>query len=113
VPHGRVAAPAELGIPDDSGAHWPRGGLLATAGGLLFATSGSDKTLRAYDRKTGRLVWTRALPAASDGVPASYEAGGRQFILVPVAAGHGWNPARFPTLPPPPDGAYVAFALPR
>jgi len=58
-------------------------------------------------------VWTRALPAASDGVPASYEVGGRQFILVPVAAGHGWNPARFPTLPPPPEGSYVAFALPR
>ena len=25
VPHGHVAAPAELGIPEDSGAHWPRG----------------------------------------------------------------------------------------
>ena len=34
VPHGHVTAPAELGIPDDSGAHWPRGGLLATGGGL-------------------------------------------------------------------------------
>jgi glucose dehydrogenase len=112
VPHGSVAAPSELGIPADSGAHWPRGGLLATAGGLLFAASGSDKTLRAYDRATGRLVWTRALPAASDGVPATYEAGGRQFIVVPVAAAHGWNPPRFPTLPPAPESAYVAFALP-
>jgi glucose dehydrogenase len=112
VPHGSVAAPASLGIPPDSGAHWPRGGLLATAGGLLFAASGSDKTMRAYDRRSGRLLWTYELPAASDGVPASFEAGGRQFIVVPVAAGHGWNPARFPTLPPPPDGAYIAFALP-
>jgi quinoprotein glucose dehydrogenase len=111
VPHGTVAAPAELNIPADSGAHWPRGGLLATRGGLLFAASGSDKTLRAYDRATGRLVWTHPLPAASDGVPASYEVGGRQFIVVPVAAGHGWNPARFPTLPPAPDGAYMAYAL--
>jgi quinoprotein glucose dehydrogenase len=113
IPHGTVAAPAELAIPADSGAHWPRGGLLATGGGLLFAASGSDKTMRAYDRANGRLVWTYALPAASEGVPASYEAGGRQFIVVPVAGGHGWNPARFPTLPPAPDSAYVAFALPK
>jgi quinoprotein glucose dehydrogenase len=113
VPHGTVAAPAELGIPPTSGAHWPRGGLLLTGGGLLFAASGSDKTFRAYDRKTGKLVWTYALPAASDGVPASYEIGGRQYILVPVAAANGWNPARFPTLPPAPEGAYMAFALPK
>jgi quinoprotein glucose dehydrogenase len=113
VPHGSVTAPVEIGISPDTGAHWPRGGLLLTGGGLLFAASGSDKTLRAYDRRSGRVVWTHALPAASDGVPASYEAGGRQFIVVPVAAGHGWNPARFPTLPPPPEGAYIAFALRR
>jgi len=112
VPHGSVAAPAALGITADSGAHWPRGGLLLTGGGLLFAASGSDKTFRAYDRRTGKVVWTYTLPAASDGVPASYEAGGRQFILVPVAAQHGWNPARFPTLPPPPASSYMAFALP-
>jgi quinoprotein glucose dehydrogenase len=113
VPNGSVAAPVSLGIPPDTGAHWPRGGLLATGGGLLFAASGSDKTMRAYDRRSGRLLWTYPLPAASEGVPASYEAGGRQFIVVPVAGGHGWNPPRFPTLPAPPEGAYVAFALPK
>ena len=111
VPHGTVTAPPALGIPDDAGAHWPRGGLLATAGGLLFAASGSDKTLRAYDRRSGKVVWTYPLPAASDGVPATYEIDGRQFLLVPVAAQHGWNPARFPALPPPPPSSYIAFAL--
>jgi quinoprotein glucose dehydrogenase len=112
VPHGTVQAPASVGLPAETGAHWPRGGLLATGGGLLFAASGSDRTFRAYDRGTGKVVWTRELPAASDGVPATYEINGRQFIVVPVAAAHGWNPPRFPTLPPPPAGSYVAFALP-
>jgi quinoprotein glucose dehydrogenase len=98
VPHGSVTTPAELGILPESGAHCLRGGLLLTGGGLLLAASGSDKTMRAYDRRTGHLVWTQPLPAACDGVPAFYEVGGRRYILVPAAAGHGWNAARFPTL---------------
>jgi quinoprotein glucose dehydrogenase len=113
VPHGSVTAPAAVGIPANAGAHWPRGGLLATAGGLLFGATSSDRTLWAYDRRTGKVVWKTALPAASEGVPATYEIGGRQFIVVPVAAGHGWNPTRFPALPPPPPGSYVAYALPQ
>ena len=35
------------------------------------------------------------------------------YLVVPVAAGHGWNPARFPSLPAPPVCAYLAFALPK
>ena len=112
VPHGTVAAPSALGIPADSGAQWPRGGLLATAGGLLFGATSSDRTFRAYDRDSGKVVWQAELPAASEGVPATYEIGGRQFIVVSAAAAHGWNPPRFPTLPPPPSGSYVAYALP-
>jgi quinoprotein glucose dehydrogenase len=112
VPHGSVTAPASVGIPERSGAHWPRGGLVATAGGLLFGATSSDRTLWAYDRADGKVVWKTTLPAASEGVPATYEVNGRQFLVVPVAAQHGWNPTRFPTLPPPPPGSYVAYALP-
>jgi quinoprotein glucose dehydrogenase len=113
IPHGTVTAPESVGIKADSGSHWPRGGLLATAGGLLFAATSSDRTLRAYDRRTGAVVWSSVLPAASEGVPTTYSVNGRQYILVPVAAGHGWNAARFPTLPAPPAGSYMAFALPQ
>jgi quinoprotein glucose dehydrogenase len=112
APHGSVTAPASVGIPERSGAHWPRGGLVATAGGLLFGATSSDRTLWAYDRSDGTVVWKTTLPAASEGVPATYEVAGRQFIVVPVAAQHGWNPTRFPTLPAPPPGSYVAYALP-
>ena len=87
IPAGQVNAPPELGIPANTGSHFPRSGPLVTAGGLLFVATGSDKKLRAYDRDTGKEVWSRDLPATSEGMPATYEVNGRQFIVVPVAAG--------------------------
>ena len=73
----------------------PRGGPLVTAGGLLFVATASDRTVRAYDRETGKIVWSKDLPTGSEGVPATYEVAGRQFIVFPVAAGAGLFPARF------------------
>ena len=78
VPLGTVDAPASVGIPADSGSHWPRGGPLVTAGGLVFVATSSDMTFRAFDRDTGKVVWSTKLPAASEGVPATYEINGRQ-----------------------------------
>jgi quinoprotein glucose dehydrogenase len=66
-----------------------------TAGGLVFFSTGSDRRFRAYDRDTGREVWSMELSAASEGMPATYEIDGRQFIVVPVAAGGGMFAARF------------------
>jgi hypothetical protein len=87
VPHGGITAPPELGVKPGAGSHMPRGGPLVTAGGLVFVATASDRTVRAYDRETGKVVWTRDLPTGSEGVPATYEVGGRQFIVFPVAAG--------------------------
>src|SRR4029079_12156478 len=95
IPDGGVTAPAEAKIPANTGAHMPRGGPLATAGGLLFVATASDKTVRAYDRETGKIVWSKDLPTGSEGVPATYEVAGRQFIVFPVASGAGLFPARF------------------
>ena len=95
VPAGQVNAPPELGVPANTGSHFPRSGPLVTAGGLVFLSTGSDRKLRAYDRETGKEVWSRDLPATSEGMPATYEVGGRQYIVVPVAAGTGQFAARF------------------
>ena len=142
VPDGGVTAPPEAGLKGDTGAHMPRGGPLVTAGGLVFVATASDRTVRAYDRDSGKVVWTKDLPTGSEGVPATYEVGGRQFIVFPVAAGAGLFPARFggPAAaasggaaagggpeaeaggrgrggraggPPPAPGAYIAYALPK
>ncbi len=114
VPLGSVTAPPEVAIPDDSGAHWTRGGVLVTGGGLLFVATSSDKTLRAFDRDTGRVLWSTVLPAVSEGVPSTFELNGRQYLALSVAGGHGMNPARFGGTPrPAPPSSYMVFALPQ
>jgi len=113
VPLGTVDAPVSIGIAADSGSHWPRGGPLVTAGGLVFVATSSDMTFRAFDRDSGKVVWSTKLPAASEGVPATYEINGRQYIALAVAGGLGFNPARFGGPPrPAPAGQYMVFALP-
>jgi quinoprotein glucose dehydrogenase len=92
---GTVLAPPELGIPANTGTHFPRSGPLVTAGGLVFFATGSDRHFRAYDRDSGKEIWSRQLPATSEGMPATYEVNGRQYIVVPVAAGTGQFAARF------------------
>ena len=109
IPDGGVTAPAEANIPPNTGAHMPRGGPLATAGGLLFVATASDRTVRAYDRDSGKIVWSKDLPTGSEGVPATYDVGGRQFIVFPVAAGAGLFPIRFGG-PAPARGAGAAPA---
>jgi glucose dehydrogenase len=95
IPTGTVNAPPELGIPANTGSHFPRSGPLVTAGGLVFFSTGSDRRFRAYDRESGKEVWSRELPATSEGMPATYMVNGRQYIIVPVAAGTGQFAARF------------------
>ena len=79
------------------------GGPVVTAGGLLFIAATVDEKLRAFDKRTGKLLWETKLPAAGYATPATYSAGGRQFVV--VAAGGG-------KLGTKPGSKYVAFALP-
>jgi len=110
VPDGGTA-----GIGADVGAHFPRGAPLVTAGGLVFVATAQDRQLRAYDRADGKVLWSYTLPGGSEGIPATYELGGRQYLAVPVAAGAGLFAPRLDPAPslPPLERAYVVFALPR
>jgi len=113
VPNGTVAGLPE--IPQwkgNTGAHWPRGGPLVTAGGLLFVGTGSDRKFRAYDRDNGKVVWETDVEATPDGVPASFDIDGRQIIVVPVAGGAGSNAVRINGVARPAGpGGYIAYAL--
>ncbi len=65
----------------DTGFIRQRTGIITTATGLLFH-AGGDAKVRAYDTSNGRLLWTAALPAGSQGLSSMYQADGRQYLVV-------------------------------
>jgi len=62
--------------------------LFAGEGGGLFTTApgGGGNKLRVLDKKTGALVHERELPANMTGVPMTYMANGKQYVVFPVGA---------------------------
>ena len=113
VPHGDVTALGAAG--KGVGSIAPRGGVVVTAGGLVFSGSASDRKFRAYDQDSGKVLWEYDLPGAAEGVPAVYQAGGRQFIAVPVGGGSVFQPRASASNPIPAagPGQYMVFALPQ
>ncbi|HKS54228.1 MAG TPA: pyrroloquinoline quinone-dependent dehydrogenase [Steroidobacteraceae bacterium] len=86
-----------LGMPN-------MGGPIVTDGGVVFIGASMDNYLRAFDVETGRELWKGRLPAGGQATPMSYEANGRQFVVI-AAGGHGKLGTK--------RGDYVvAFALP-
>lgn len=60
------------------------GGVLATSGGLIFAGEGNG-LFKAYDAKTGKILWQFQCGAGVNAPPISYVVNGKQYIA--VAAG--------------------------
>jgi quinoprotein glucose dehydrogenase len=79
IPLGETKSLAEQGHTD-TGSYWPRGGPVATAGGLVFIGTGGDLTVHAYDEDTGKEVWQHQLESAPDGIPSVYEVNGREYV---------------------------------
>ena len=79
------------------------GGVLATAGGLVFSGAGKGR-VAAFAAATGRELWSWHCEAGVNAPPVTYRAGGRQYVA--VAAGGN---ALFGFTQ---GDAMVAFALP-
>ena len=62
--------------------------VLTTAGGLAFAGD-LDRYFRAYDARTGDVLWERRLGTSVQGFPVSYTAGGEQYVAVSTGLGGG------------------------
>jgi glucose dehydrogenase len=60
-----------------------QGGPIATAGGLIFIAGTIDKHFRAFDSRTGRLLWDGRLESEGHTTPMTYMArNGRQYVVV-------------------------------
>jgi len=58
-----------------------RGGVTATAGGIVFSSSNHGK-LMAFDAATGKELWSFQGPSNLYAAPIAYEAGGHEYIAV-------------------------------
>jgi len=106
IPLGDVPELAAKGFKN-TGTVYPKVGPVVTAGGLIF-TATRDRKVRALDESTGKVLWETELDSAMEGIPAVYEVGGKEYLVVCAAAQADLNRNSHAII----HGAYVAFALP-
>lgn len=51
----------------------------------MFIGASLDRKLRAFDVETGAELWSHELPAGGKATPMTYEANGKQYVV--IAAG--------------------------
>ena len=62
--------------------------VLTTAGGVAFAGD-LDRYFRAYDARTGEVLWETRLGTSVQGFPVSFEVDGEQYIAMSSGLGGG------------------------
>lgn len=81
------------------------GGPIVTAGGLVFiAATVHDRKMRAFDSRTGALLWETPLPYSGVATPATYMIDGKQYVVIAASNRRNQNADQ--------GAAYLAFALP-
>jgi quinoprotein glucose dehydrogenase len=81
------------------------GGPILTASGLLFiGATIYDRKLRAFDSRTGQLLWETPLPYSGTATPATYMIDGKQYVVICTSNARDRAAQQ--------GSAYVAFALP-
>jgi quinoprotein glucose dehydrogenase len=101
VPLGSMPVP---GAPPGNPLGSPQlGGPIVTASGLVFIGATLDRKFRAFAIETGREVWSVQLPAGGKATPMTYEAGGRQFVVIAAGGGDDFGAGDH----------IIAFSLPR
>jgi glucose dehydrogenase len=81
------------------------GGTIVTASGIVFVGATIDKQFRAFDAKTGALLWETTLDASAHATPMTFMGRNQRQYVVVAASGDG-------LLQSPPGRRIVAFTLP-
>jgi alcohol dehydrogenase (cytochrome c) len=68
--------------------------VLSTAGNIAFVGD-LDRRFRAFDVKTGRVLWQTRLGTSVQGFPVTFTAGGKQYVAVTTGLGGG-SPRQVP-----------------
>ncbi|WP_257657785.1 outer membrane protein assembly factor BamB family protein [Parapedobacter lycopersici] len=100
VPLGEFPELTEKGIPITGTESY--GGPIVTAGGLVFIAGTKDERIRAFNKKTGEVVWEYQLPAGGFATPVTYAVNDRQYIAIAAGGARGQQAGHY----------YIAFALP-
>ena len=79
------------------------GGVLATAGDLVFMGEG-DGHFNALDAETGDRLWRYSVESGINAPAMTYQAGGRQYVAIAAGGSRFYNFA--------PGDSLLAFALP-
>lgn len=95
-----------VGLPIPFEIHWGTpnlGGGIATAGGVFFIAATMDKTFRAFDVRSGEVLWQTGLPADGTATPMTYMDQGRQFVVINAGGHHMFGRQQ--------SDAIIAYAL--
>lgn len=101
IPLGEYPELKKKGVPVTGTENY--GGAVVTSGGLLFIAATLDRKFRAFNKRTGQLLWEANLPAAGFATPSTYKINEKQYVVIACGGGK---------LGVPSGDTYVAFALP-
>jgi len=103
VPLGEYPELVAKGVRDTGSENY--GGPIVTASHLLFiGATIFDRKFRAFDSRTGQLLWETELPFSGTATPSTYSVDGRQYVVIATSGARDRKG--------PQGAAYVAFALP-
>jgi quinoprotein glucose dehydrogenase len=86
IPFGIVESLEAKGVHDTGAPNY--GGSIATEGGLVFIAATNDHRFRAFDAKTGKILWETTLETGSYNVPMTFQGkDGKQYVVLVATGG--------------------------